>query len=125
VRSLDVDGAIELAADGSAAPERASGWGRYLAGVVRELAVRGRPPAGLDATLASSVPLGAGLASSAALEVAFALADAANWTPGPLELAQACRAAEEHAVGVPCGIMDQLVALVGRAGAASLAPAPR
>ena len=97
-------------------------WGRYVAGVVRELAGRGRPPAGMDATLASDVPLGSGLSSSAALEVACAtaLADVADWEVEPRELAEACRDAEEAAVGVPCGIMDQLTSVEGRAGAALL-----
>jgi galactokinase len=93
-----------------------------VAGVVRELAAAGRPPAGLDAVLASDVPLGSGLSSSAALEVAcaVALADAADWQPGLTVLAEACRVAEETATGVPCGIMDQLVSLAGREGEAVL-----
>jgi galactokinase len=72
--------------------------------------------------VASNVPIGSGLSSSAALEVAcaVALADAAGWSVEPLELAQACRAAEEAAVGVPCGIMDQLASIGGRAGSALL-----
>ncbi|HXF98026.1 MAG TPA: hypothetical protein VNJ46_05365, partial [Gaiellaceae bacterium] len=71
---------------------------------------------------ASDVPLGAGLSSSAAFEVAcaVALADAAAWSAPAAELAEACRAAEEAATGVPCGIMDQLVSLAGVAGAALL-----
>ncbi len=97
-------------------------WGRYVAGVVSQLAAAGRPPVGLDAVLASDVPLGSGLSSSAALEVAcaVALADVADWQPGARVLAEACRSAEEAATGVPCGIMDQLVSLTGRAGEAVL-----
>ncbi len=123
VRSLDADEPVELPADGSADPAGVQpSWGRYVAGVVRELAVRGRPPVGLDAVLASDVPLGSGLSSSAALEVAcaVALAGVAQWEPSPLELAEACRTAEEAATGVPCGIMDQLASVSGRAGAALL-----
>jgi galactokinase len=123
VRSLDLEGTLEVPADGSADPPAVRpAWGRYVAGVVRELAVRGRPPVGMEATVASSVPLGSGLSSSAALEVACAVALAAfaEWDTGLEELAQACRAAEEVAVGVPCGIMDQLASLAGRTGAALL-----
>jgi galactokinase len=97
-------------------------WGRYIAAVVLELAALGRPPVGMEATLASDVPLGSGLSSSAALEVAcaVALAELAGWDADAPTLAEACRAAEERATGVPCGIMDQLVSLAGEAGSALL-----
>jgi galactokinase len=100
----------------------APGFGRYVAAVVRELAALGRPPAGLDAVLASDVPLGSGLSSSAALEVAcaVALAGVAEWEHDPIELARACRAAEELATGVAGGIMDQLVSISGSADRALL-----
>jgi len=122
-RSLDLDAEVEIPADGSADPASLlPAWGRYVAGVVRELAAAGRPPAGLHAVLASDVPLGSGLSSSAALEIscAVALAEIADWHPGAHVLAEACRMAEETATGVPCGIMDQLVSLVGRDGEAVL-----
>src|SRR5439155_5337205 len=95
---------------------------RYVAAVVRELAERGRPAVGIDAVLASDVPIGSGLSSSAALEVAcaVALAGVAEWPIAPLALAQACRDAEELATGVPCGIMDQLASICGRSNAALL-----
>jgi galactokinase len=114
VRSLDAHAVVEIAADGSTEPHSVEPpWGRYVAGVVRELAARGRPQVGLDAVLASDVPLGAGLSSSAALEVAvaLALADVADWRIDVPELADACRAAEHVATGVPVGIMDPLVSL--------------
>jgi galactokinase len=123
VRSLETGDAVEVAADGSVAPSRVlPAWGRYVAGVVHELAALGRPPMGIDAVLASDVPLGSGLSSSAALEVAcaVALADVAAWSAAPGVLAEACRRAEELATGVPCGIMDQLASLAGRAGHALL-----
>ena len=122
VRSLDVDGEARLPADGSAEPDAGEGWGRYAAGVARVLAEWGRPPVGIDAVVSSTVPVGAGLSSSAALEVALALAlcDAARFELPPLELALACRDAEEAATGVPCGVMDQLASLYGREGCALL-----
>jgi galactokinase len=119
IRSLDVGETVEVAADGATEPDRAApGFGRYVAAVVCELAALGRPSAGIDAVLASDVPLGSGLSSSAALELA--LAGAAYWEPEPLELARACRAAEELATGVAGGIMDQLVSVSGRGGHALL-----
>ena len=78
---------------------------------------RGRPPVGIDAVVSSTIPLGAGLSSSAALEVALALAlalcDAAEFELSQLELARACQEAEQVATGVPCGIMEQLTSLAG------------
>jgi galactokinase len=116
LRSLDREGEVDVAADGSTELTTVEPpWGRYAAGVVRTLAERGREPAGIDATITSTIPLGAGLSSSAALEVAvgLALCDAADFTLSQLELAQACQEAEIVATGVPCGIMDQLASLAG------------
>jgi galactokinase len=76
----------------------------------------------MDAVVASDVPIGSGLSSSAAFEVAcaVAVAAAADWSVAPTALATACRAAEERATGVPCGIMDQLVVVSAREGCAQL-----
>ena len=123
VRSLDAGTAVDLDPHGSFDPAGVRpGWGRYVAGVVHELAALGRPAVGMDTVLASDVPLGAGLSSSAALEVAcaVALAALADWTATSPFLAEACRRAEELATGVPCGIMDQLAAAAGVAGHALL-----
>ncbi len=114
---------VELPADGSAEPAGVEPpWGRYAAGVLRTLAERGRPPVGIDGVVSSTVPPGAGLSSSAALEVSIALAlcDAAGFVLDPLELARACQEAERIATGVPCGIMDQLASIRGRRGHALL-----
>ncbi len=89
-------------------------WARYVAGVVSVL----RPPHGFRGRLATSLPIGAGLSSSAALEVAVALA--LGFTGSGLELALACQQAEHAASGVPCGIMDQLTSASGVAGHALL-----
>jgi galactokinase len=119
LRSAAVPGDVDLAADGAGAAE---GFGRYVAALAAELADRGRAPAGIEGCIAADLPAGAGLASSAALLVAvgLALCDAAGTELAPLELAGACRRAEERAFGVPCGIMDPAVALLGRAGQALL-----
>ena len=98
------------------------GWGRYVAGVASQLAELGRPPVGFSGHVSGNLPAGAGLGSSAALEVAVAtaLCAVAGFALPALELAEACRRAEERAVGVPCGIMDQAASLLGRAGHALL-----
>ena len=86
VRSLGEAMAVDLAADGADEPTGVRpAWGRYVAGVVRALAERDRAPVGVDAVLASSVPAGSGLSSSAALEVALALTlcDAADLSSAP------------------------------------------
>jgi galactokinase len=123
VRVRSRGAAADLAADGSDDPASATpSWGRYVAGVVRALAERGRPPAGIDVDVESTVPAGSGLSSSAALEVslALALAAAGGMSLEPRELARACQRAEQAATGVPSGIMDQLTSVCGRAGHALL-----
>jgi galactokinase len=112
--------AVDLPAGGGH-PGEAAGWGRYVAAVAAELATLGRPAVGFAGTVTGSVPPGAGLSSSAALEVAVAtaLCAVADFEVVPLELAQACRRAE-HRVGVPCGILDQAAAVLGRADHAIL-----
>lgn len=82
-------------------------WARYVAGVIAEL----RPAAGLRGTIDSDLPMGAGLSSSAALEVASALA--LGFDGSPLELARLCQRAEQVASGVPCGILDQISSVGG------------
>ena len=89
-------------------------WARYVAGVVAEMA----PGHGFVGTVDSDVPAGAGLSSSAALEVAVALA--LGFAGTPLALAQLCQRAERRASGVPCGIMDQLSSAAGVEGHATL-----
>jgi galactokinase len=105
-------------ADGGGPP--AVGWARYGQGVAAELATLGRPAVGLVGRVGSDLAPGAGLSSSAALEVAIALAlcAVAGFELEPLELALACQRAELRAVGVPCGVLDQAACLLGRAGTA-------
>lgn len=113
-------GRVVVPADGQA--PATAGWGRFVAGVAAELHAAGRPPVGLRGRLTSDLPAGAGLSSSAALEVAVALGlcAAADFEIAPLELADLCRRAEHRAVGVPSGIMDQAAAVLGRAAHAVL-----
>jgi galactokinase len=68
--------------------------------------------------VSTTIPIGAGLSSSAALEVAAALAF--GFRGSAVDVATLCRRAEHDATGVPCGIMDQLCIAAGRAGHATL-----
>ena len=122
LRSREFGTEVDLPADGSASPRATPGWGRYIAGVTGALAARGRPSVGLEGTVESSVPVGSGLSSSAALEVAAALSlcAVAGFELEPLDLALACQEAEQAATGVPSGIMDQLASIFGRKNEALL-----
>ena len=89
-------------------------WARFVAAVVAEM----RPRQGIRGQVTTTIPIGAGLSSSAALEIAVALA--LGTTSDAAELAQLCRRAEHRATGVPSGIMDQLAIAAGVDGTALL-----
>ncbi|MEY2423688.1 MAG: galactokinase [Acidimicrobiaceae bacterium] len=91
-------------------------WARYVAGVVAEVA----PTTGFIGQVSTTIPIGTGLSSSAALEVAVALALVGDDRIDRRQLALACQRAEHRASGVPCGIMDQFASLLGVEGHAIL-----
>jgi galactokinase len=93
-------------------------WARYPVGVVWAFDQAGYDPPGMDIVIDSSVPLGRGLSSSAALEAAVAVAinDLGQLELDPLALAQLCHRAESEFVGAPVGLLDQLAVLLSRAG---------
>jgi galactokinase len=93
-------------------------WARYVAGVATELRRRGYELEGFDAVIERDVPLGAGLSSSAALEVSTAVGLDGLFSLGlrPTQTAKLCQRAEQEHVGVECGIMDQFASRVGQAG---------
>jgi galactokinase len=93
-------------------PRPAKDWTDYVRGVAVQLKNAGQPVVGADLVLASDVPLGAGLSSSAALEVAtaYALLGAAGSSMDRTEIAKLCQRAENEFVGARCGIMDQFIA---------------
>jgi galactokinase len=101
----------------AASPERVSGWRAFVRGVVAELARAGRPLGGAKVEISGSVPRGAGLSSSAALEVALCLALAAiSDEAEPLariEIARLCSRVENDWVGAHTGLLDQLASLYG------------
>jgi galactokinase len=93
-------------------------WTDFPRGVAAVLQVSGRELSGADLIVDGRVPIGAGLSSSASIEVAIALALLAVSNTGMplLELVKACQRAEHQYVGTLCGIMDQFIAVFGRAG---------
>jgi galactokinase/galactose-1-phosphate uridylyltransferase (family 1) len=97
-------------------------WSNYLRGVLWALQQAGVELGGMDLAFSGSLPQGAGLSSSAALEVAAMLSTQAL-AGFPMErprMAQLCQKAENEFVGMKCGIMDQFISLMGRAGHALL-----
>ena len=87
-------------------------WGRYVAGVAAELAALGTSiPPGIDGNIVTDIPIAGGLSSSAALEVATALA--LGFDGSTVELARLCQRAENRSSGVPTGIMDQFAIAAG------------
>ena len=104
-------------------PARRQGnWTDYLVGVAREIDQRYDPGPGFDAFVASDIPVGSGLSSSGALEVATAVAilAARGIEMAALETAELCQAAENGFVGAHTGIMDPFTALKARGGNAIL-----
>jgi len=121
VYSLFMDQTREFELD-KPAPSGRHDWSDYVFGVAAKLEESGRRLAGADLVVWSDVPLGAGLSSSAALEVsvAHALIAAAGLPFEPVAAAKICQRAENEFVGMRCGIMDQYVAACGVAGNALL-----
>jgi galactokinase len=97
-------------------------WLRYGAGVSWVLQRAGFATPGMRAVLFSTVPIGSGLSSSAALEAAFAVAwqRLGGWQMTRMDLAKNCQQAEHAFAGVRCGLMDQFASLHGKRGAALL-----
>ena len=97
-------------------------WSRYVTGVLELMRQRIDAPGVVDILVTSSVPIGAGLSSSAALEVAVATAfeALAGSAIDPLDKARLCQKAEHDYAGTPCGLMDQLVSVFAEEGHAML-----
>ena len=97
-------------------------WSDYVHGVALALIDAGFPIQGAHLDIESDIPTGAGLSSSAAVEVSTALAllSASGLHAGPLDVAKICRRAENDFVGIRSGIMDQFTSCFGRKGQALL-----
>ncbi|MEI6033565.1 MAG: galactokinase [Verrucomicrobiae bacterium] len=119
------DGKIVLSSEGiegCATADLAAGlkpggaWADYPLGTVEMLRQAGAPVGGFEARFAAELPPGAGLSSSAALEVATAVlvTKLFPFAVSPLDLAKICRRAENEFVGVSCGLLDQVSSIFGR-----------
>jgi galactokinase len=97
-------------------------WANYPKGIIAEFMARGHALGGMDVTIHGDIPQGAGLSSSAALEVATALAiqDLYGIDIGREELAKLARKAENEFVGVSNGVMDQFISRLAKEGHAML-----
>ena len=90
-------------------------WSLYPAAIAWVLRAQAYPLKGIQAVIASDLPMCAGLSSSAAIECAFALAfqNLNSWSMERMQIAQLCQQAENHYIGVDCGLMDQFAVLHG------------
>jgi len=94
------------------------GWGTYVSGIAWALQQEGYPTSGWEGVLLSDIPIGAGLSSSAALEMAAAktFSIIGNWQFDPMKMARIGQRVENDWVGANTGIMDQTIAVSGKAG---------
>jgi len=113
--SLGEDAASDFALD-HLQPSRRNRWSNYSRGVLALLDRAGYPIRGLDLVYSGNVPIGAGLSSSAAVEVAVATAadDLFDLHLPPIKTAQLCQQAEQEFAGTQCGLMDQLISVLGQ-----------
>ncbi|MBQ7634169.1 MAG: galactokinase [Bacteroidaceae bacterium] len=115
--SIDLKDRVQFSLDDEQGPKAT--WARYIYGVCREMMALGVPVEGFNTAFAGDVPLGAGMSSSAALEstYAFALNDLFGDNKiDRMELARVGQRTEHKYIGVNCGIMDQAISCLGKAG---------
>lgn len=115
--SIDLKDRVQFNLDDEKGPSAT--WARYIYGVCREMMALGVPVEGFNTAFAGDVPLGAGMSSSAALEstYAFALNDLFGDNKiERMELARVGQRTEHKYIGVNCGIMDQAISCLGKAG---------
>lgn len=115
--SIDLKDYTEFTLEDEAGPKAT--WARYIYGVCREMMALGVPVKGFNTAFAGDVPLGAGMSSSAALESTFAFAINDLFGDNKIEkmeLALVGQRTEHKYIGVNCGIMDQFISVMGKAG---------
>ncbi|MHB8105909.1 MAG: galactokinase [Candidatus Cryosericum sp.] len=123
LHSLDDSLVLQIDLDQPIRPDPARGWGNYPAGVLREFLLQGAHLTGADVLFATTLPQGAGLSSSAAMEVltAFSFLALAEAPTNDLKaIALLCQKVENQFVGVHCGIMDQFAVALGKENCALL-----
>ncbi|MGC2657122.1 MAG: galactokinase [Bryobacteraceae bacterium] len=118
VHSHDFESDFEIAIEDIPRSKPRGDWSDYVLGVAQQLLAQNVPLTGADVYVWTTVPLGAGLSSSAALEISTAFALLGSQPMDPLEIATVAQRAESQFVGMPCGIMDQYTSVFGRAGEA-------
>ncbi len=120
VHSLDYDTRADV--DLASLAHADDGWPEYLRGVAWALQGAGLPLRGWQGVMAGDVPIGSGLSSSAALELALARAfqTVSGFAWEPAAIARHAQRAENDWVGMNCGIMDQMISAAGEAGNALL-----
>lgn len=113
--SVNYDEQSEWSLDDISKSERQP-WTDFLKGVQQQLLAAGYELKGVEGVVYGDVPLGSGLSSSAAIEVAmaFALQNAFQFDMNPVDMATLCQRAENEFVGLQCGIMDQFVSRLGK-----------
>ncbi len=121
IHSLSANQTVEFSIDATV-PKEGPAWSLYPKGAAEAMRRRAMISTGMDAVVDSDVPLGGGLSSSASFEVATALAllTVNNASLDPVDLALAAQWAEHNYPGMPCGIMDQFISVLGQKGHALL-----
>ena len=115
--SIDLKDRVQFNLDDEKGPSAT--WARYIYGVCREMMALGVPVEGFNTAFAGDVPLGAGMSSSAALESTYAFAINDLFGDNKIErmeLARVGQRTEHKYIGVNCGIMDQAISCLGKAG---------
>ncbi|MBM4388454.1 MAG: galactokinase, partial [Deltaproteobacteria bacterium] len=123
MRSLNEEGAVRVVLDKEILFSERDGWGNYPKGVLKHLSDQGARLGGMNILFSGDLPVGAGLSSSAAIEVLtgyIILDQFGGEQVDGTRLALTCKEAENEFIGVNCGIMDQFTSAMGKEGRAIL-----
>lgn len=118
--TLELEKSVEVPVAAIAPRVGEDAWANYALGVVRIFGNHGYETGGFELDIVSDLPIGAGLSSSAAFEVAIAsfMKKLFLWQIEPLQLAKLCRQVENEFVGVNCGLLDQVSSVFGKKSSA-------